>query len=121
MKKKFTAILASYALLFVGCQTVTFPPYGSWTPEVETLGPVRAESGGWPLSLKAPPPEYTFHSALRSVAHGTYGVPENEVVLGEVSVEFMSELDGTIRSWKASAIAGRNRNAPPLPPAAPKL
>jgi hypothetical protein len=120
MNKSKIAILALTAaatVLLTGCQSVAkYAPYGSWTANVQTLGPVKANSGAWPLSLHAPPPEYTYHSALRSVAHGIYGVPENEIVLGEVTVEFMSELDGTIRSWKAAAIAGRNREASPLPP-----
>jgi hypothetical protein len=94
-------------------------PSGEWTAQTETLGPVKADSGKWPLSLKTPPPEYTFYSALRSVAKGMYGAPENEIVLGEVEVKLSSELDGTIRSWTATSIAGRNRNATPAPPAAP--
>jgi hypothetical protein len=53
------------------------------------------------------------------VAKGIYGVPENEIVIGEVEVKYSSEIDGTIRSWVATAVAGRNRGAPQVlaPPA----
>ena len=46
-----------------------------------------------------------------------YGVPGNEVVLGDISVETENELVGTVRGWRATAQAGRQRThtaqAPP--------
>ena len=114
-KLKILSSLVALALL-AGCTSmVKYPPFGEWTVTTEELGPVTANSGKWPLSLKTPPPEYTYYSALRSVARGMYGVPENEIVLGEVDVKFSSEIDGTIRSWTATAKAGRNRSVPVLP------
>jgi PBP1b-binding outer membrane lipoprotein LpoB len=97
-------------LLLAGCTSaVTYAPYPSqaaWTGASKVLGMVEADSGAWPLSLQVPPPEYTFDSALRKKAAAQYGVSEDSIVLSEVAVKFMSEMDGTIRSWKASAIAG---------------
>lgn len=105
-------LLITLASLLAGCASaVKYAPFGEWSSDVRTLGQVTAESGGWPLSLHTPPPEYTFYSALRKKASSTYHVPENEIVLGEVDVKFMSEIDGTIRSWTASATAGQKPQA----------
>ena len=104
--KSFLCLLAA-AVLLCGCaSTVKYAPPNKWGSDVRTLGTVTAESGGWPLSLKVPPPEYTYASALRTKAAKDYNVPAREVVLDEMTVSFMSEIDGTIRSWKASALAG---------------
>jgi hypothetical protein len=111
--KRFTITLAlalGMVGLFSGCTSmVKFAPYPSaaaWTPDVKPLGTVSADSGRWPLSLHSQPSDYTYYSALRAKAAQTYGVPEPEIVLGEVSVQIGAELDGTIRDWKASAAAG---------------
>ena len=110
--------LALLALAFTGCVSVVkYPPSpaAAWGPDVRKLGTVTATSGKWPLSLQSIPPDYTFYSALRSVTSGTYGVPETEIVLGEVTVQIGAELDGTIRDWKATADAGQEKTAKPAP------
>jgi hypothetical protein len=112
MKNAIAAILA--AALLCGCvSTIKYPAYPvvSWA-QVKTLGVVTADSGGWPLSLNSPPPDYTYYSALQNKAAKQYDVPKSQVVLGEVSVNYGAEMDGTIRDWTATAIAGQNTNAP---------
>lgn len=76
------------------------------------LGEVTACQGGfchgqWPMSLAVPPPASTYQAALRKEASKQYNVPEGEVRLGEVTVGFYSEINGTIRGWTATALAGR--------------
>ena len=113
MKNAIVPILA-IALLCAGCaSTIKYPPYPSanWSG-IKTFGIVKADSGAWPLSLNSPPPDYTYYSALQIQAAKQYGVPQSQIVLGEVSVNYMAEVVGTIRSWKATAIAGQNTNAP---------
>ena len=118
--KRLTPLLLGLAclvaLISTGCTSVVkcapYPSAEAWTPEVKKLGIVTADSGKWPLSLHSVPPDYTFYAALRSVASGTYGVPESEIVLGEVTVQIGAELDGTIRDWKATAEAGQKSGAP---------
>jgi hypothetical protein len=120
-------IAAFAAALLCGCvSTINYPAYPSanWNG-IKTLGTVTADSGAWPLSLNAPPPDYTYYSALCSKASEQFNVPKSQVVLGEVSVVYGSEMDGTIRDWKATAIAGQNTNAPiiqdaPSAPPAPE-
>jgi len=70
---------------------------------------VTADAGFWPLSLHAPPPDYTFYSALRAKAASTYGVFQDEIVVGEVTVKIGAELAGTIRDWKATAEVGQKK------------
>lgn len=108
-KENMNRITLALALaLLTGCATaVKYPPTANWTPEIKELGPVKADSGKWPLSLNAPPHEQTYYSALKTKAAKQYGVPVDQIVLGEVDVEFSSELVGTIRSWKATAVAGQ--------------
>jgi hypothetical protein len=38
-----------------------------------------------------------------------YGVPANEVVLGDIAVETENEIVGTVRGWRAAAQAARPR------------
>jgi len=105
--KKCLLMLLSFVLL-TGCVSVVkCPPSGAWGPEVQPLGLVKADSGGWPLSLRSTPSDYTFYSALREKAEKQFGVSKNDVVLGEVTVNIGAEMDGTIRDWSAQAMAGR--------------
>ncbi len=102
--------LALFALCS-GCTSVIkvapYPTPAPWSDDVKRLGTVTADSGRWPLSLHSVPPDYTFYAALRAKASSQFNVPEAEVLLGEVTVKIGAELDGTIRDWKATAIAGR--------------
>jgi hypothetical protein len=115
--KKLLIVGLALALgLFAGCASVAtlapFPNAGAWDSTVKPLGTVTADSGKWPLALHAMPPDYTFYSALKKAASKQFGVPEDEIVLGEVSIKTMSEIDGTMRSWKATASAGQKKKTP---------
>lgn len=106
IKKLFALVLLCVPL--VGCQSVVkYPPSPAWGTDVRVLGTVTADSGRWPLALNVPPPEYTYQAALRAKASTQYNVPENQIVLGEVTVKFLTEVVGTIRSWEATAMAGQ--------------
>lgn len=71
--------------------------------------PSRDGEGGqeWPLTLSSAPPASTYHAALRRRVAAQYQVPEQDVRLGEVTVGYYKELDGTITGWRAKARAGR--------------
>lgn len=112
MKNKNTIIivLAFVLALFSGCVSqINVPPSPdiAWDDSVKVLGPVTAKHGRWPLSLKSPPPAETYYVALRTTAASTFGVRESDVVLRDVSVQIGAEMDGTIRDWKATAVAGQ--------------
>ncbi len=115
--KRITPLLLGLAgllaLFTTGCTSVVkCPPYptaDSWSGEVKTLGPVKADSGKWPLSLHQQPSDYTYYSALVAKAESLYGVPKAEIILSEVDVKLLAEMDGTIRDWKASATAGQKK------------
>jgi hypothetical protein len=112
-------ILALAFLMFSGCGVSNSQIYpGTGTTHdlreqgVEVLGEVTACHGGfchgqWPMSLAVPPTASTYHAVLRKEAAKQYHIPENEIVLGEVTVGYYSELNGTIRGWQASAPVGR--------------
>ena len=100
------------------CTTqVAYPGYGEWGPAVTPLGPVAVCRGAFcdasdegtqgALALNVPPDAATYHAALRDKAAMTYAVPRDEVVLGEVRVELVTEVVGTVRGWRAAAHAGR--------------
>jgi hypothetical protein len=119
--KSFALALPCLAAVLCGCSTpVKYAPFGAWDDHTRQLGLVKASSGPWPLSIKVPPPEYTYYSALRKNAAQLYRVAETNVVLGEVTVNFASELDGTIRAWDAEALAGEKQSATNALPAAPQ-
>src|SRR5262245_56386320 len=61
----------------------------------------------WPLSFHVPPPTSHYQAALRKKAAKQYQVSEGDIVLGEISVEFYTEMVGTVRGWSAKTIAGR--------------
>lgn len=100
-----------------GCtQRVPYPALGTWTAEVQKLGPVSSCQGGhccpndqcqWPLALPVPPPTESYHRALVDDAVARYAVPAHEVVLDQVLVTLHTEMVGTVRGWAAEAIAGR--------------
>ncbi|MCW5799432.1 MAG: hypothetical protein KIT40_13080 [Nitrospira sp.] len=60
-----------------------------------------------PLGLASAPPASSYHTVLRKRAAIQFHVSEQEVRLGEVTVRYYRELDGTIIGWKATAPAGR--------------
>ena len=90
-------------------------------PGVTVLGEITACQGAWckkddggyesQLSLPAPPPAYNYQSLIRKKAASVYGVPEGEVVIGEMKVGYYAELIGTIRGWSATAVVGRKTRA----------
>jgi len=107
MRVSFGLCLALAGLCSACSSVVKYPGAGAWGPDTKSLGPVTADSGKWPLSLNVPPPEQTYYSALKSKACGQYWVPIDEIVLGEVSVALSTEMVGTVRAWKATAMAGQ--------------
>jgi hypothetical protein len=89
---------------------------------VDILGRITTCQGGfctndvtgrmeWPMSLQTPPPASTYQAALRKKAARVYKVPENEIVIGEITVGYHAEMTGTIRGWNATALVGRKRTA----------
>ena len=101
------------AATLTGCVSpIKYPPSADWGKGTRILGPVKANSGFWSLSLRDTPSEYTFTAALRDKAAAEYNVPPESVVLGEKTVYIGAELDGTIRDWRAEALAGQNTNTP---------
>jgi len=60
-----------------------------------------------PLSLTSEPPASSYHTVLRKRAAAQFHILEQEVQLGEVTVKYYRELDGTIIGWKATAPAGK--------------
>ncbi len=105
------------ACVVMGCsQRVPYADMGKWDSDVVALGPVQACQGGWcchdgdcqwPLALSVPPPTETYHRALVDDAVKRYDVPADQVVLRQVVVTLHTEVVGTVRGWKAEAIAGR--------------
>lgn len=69
------------------------------------------------LVLRSALPGQTFYSALQVQAASQYSVPEQEVVLREVTVQIGAERDGTIRDWKATAEAGQKKGGAAAKPA----
>jgi hypothetical protein len=112
--KKLLSLLTVIPLLLAGCEsTLKYPPSTNWSAGTKILGPVEADSGMWSLSLSAPPPEYTYFAALRDKAAFKFNVPTESVAIGEMTVSIGAEMDGTVRDWHASAIAGQNTNSIP--------
>jgi hypothetical protein len=75
--------------------------------------PARDGEGGqeWPLALSSAPPASAYHALLCKKVATQYHVPVEEVRLGEVTVGYYTEIDGTIVGWKAKAQAGRQAGA----------
>lgn len=113
----FLQLLAACLLLLAGCTTpLTLASHGSWDGATE-LGPVRAckggslsidrECSGWPLSLPSMPSPDTHYTELKAKAADQYKVDASLIVLKDVSVEYVTEVNGVVRGWKATAVAGR--------------
>lgn len=111
-------------LLLTGCGVTksSLYPGTAQTPTLQEsgvtiLGEVTACQGGfckkadggyeWPLSLPQPPPAYTYQRAIQQKAAKQFGVPEAEIVVGEIAVGYHAEMIGTIRGWEATAMVGR--------------
>ena len=110
-------MLTGLLLITIGCTTpLTLASYGSWEGAIE-LGPVKAckggslsidqECSGWPLSLPSLPSPDTHYTELKAKAATQYKLDPSLIVLKDVSVEYVAEINGVIRGWKATAIAGR--------------
>lgn len=112
-----TATLSIVLLTGTGCTTpLTLASHGSWDGATE-LGPVMAckggslsidrECSGWPLSLTSMPSPDTHYAELKAKAATQYQVDPALIVLKDVSVEYVTEINGVIRGWKVTALAGR--------------
>lgn len=112
-------ILALLFLLLTGCTSpMMLPPSGTWESQTSTLGPVVVCKGGnfasepegcnqWPLSIPSMPHPDIHYGELRAKASETYSVDAALIVLKDVIVEYTTEINGVIRGWKASAVAGK--------------
>jgi hypothetical protein len=127
MHSKVRALVCGMlAILLGGCglSNSTIYPGTALTPDLQEEGmlvlgeveacrgafcPSRDGEGGqeWPLTLSSAPPASTYHAALRKRVAAQYHVPEHDVRLGEMTVGYYTELDGTIVGWRAKARAGR--------------
>jgi hypothetical protein len=124
--KLFALLCGVMAMLPGGCgiSKSTIYPGTALTPDLQEEGililgeveacrgafcPSRDGEGGqeWPLTLSSAPPASTYHAALRKRVAAQYHVPEHDVRLGEMTVGYYTELDGTIVGWRAKAWAGR--------------
>lgn len=61
-----------------------------------------------PLALASTPPASSYHAVLLKRAAARFHVPVQELRLGEVTVRYYRELDGTITGWQAMAQVGRS-------------
>ena len=106
------ALLIGLMLITLGCTTpLNLAPHGAWDGATE-LGPVMAckggsvsfdrECSGWPLSIPSLPPPDTHYTELKAKAAAQYHVDASVVVLKDVAVEYVTEVNGVIRGWKAS-------------------
>lgn len=113
-------MLVGLILVFLsGCTSpMTLPSSGRWDQQTVTLGPVVVCKGGnltftpkgcnqWPMSLPSMPAPEIHYAELRAEAADKYSVDAGLIVLKNVVVKYNSEIRGTIRGWKASAIAGK--------------
>lgn len=125
MNRKLPLLFIPFAILLLsGCanhSTLMLPASGTWTSDTIVLGPVVACRGGnmdfsehskecndWPLSVPSLPHPETHHAELRTKAAKQYQADVSTIVLKEIEVTYNAELVGTIRGWKATAIAGKN-------------
>lgn len=127
MNAKILGPVAAAAMILVaGCglsKPMTYPGTAS-TPDLREPGiaalgevegcrgaycPSRDGEGGQelPLALASAPPASSYHAVLRKRAAAQFHVSEQELRLGEVTVRYYKELDGTIIGWKAAAPVGK--------------
>lgn len=127
MNAKVLGSVAVAALITVGgcglSKPMTYPGTAS-TPDLHEAGvivlgevegcrgaycPSRDGEGGkeLPLALASAPPASSYHTVLRKRAAVQFHISEQEVRLGEVTVRYYQELDGTITGWQATAPAGK--------------
>ena len=109
-------VVLTLSVLLAGCASLErYSPPVPWTDdEPELLGEVTACDGKFcidqktgeemrPLVLRAPPDGGVVRAALRREAATVYDMPEEDVVLGEITFEVFSSTRGTIRGWRATA------------------
>jgi hypothetical protein len=111
-------LIVLLVFLTAACTTpLTLAPHGQWDGATE-LGPVMACKGGsasfdrecsdWPLSISSLPSPDTHYTELKAKAATQYNVDPSLIVLKDVSVKYVIEINGVIRGWKATTIAGRH-------------
>ena len=127
MNAKVLRLVAVAALIAAGgcglSKPMTYPGTASTPdlhePGVIVLGEVEGCRGAYcpssngeggqelPLALASVPPASSYHTVLRKRAAVRFHISELDVRLGEVTVRYYKELDGTITGWQATAPAGK--------------
>lgn len=106
-------------LLVVGCTSlIILPSSGTWDTRTVSLGPVVVCRGAnfstepedcnqRALSIPSLPVPDIHYGELRARAAELYKVDPTAVVLTGVQVEYLTEANGVIRGWRATAVAGK--------------
>ena len=106
-------------VLLSGCSSlIVLPSSGTWETRTVLLGPVVVCRGGnfsmepkdcnqWPLSIPTMPSPEIHYAELRAKAAELYETDPTVVVLKDVNVKYTTEINGVIRGWRATAIAGK--------------
>ncbi|MBS0170001.1 MAG: hypothetical protein JSR62_06565 [Nitrospira sp.] len=121
------SIAAAVMIVLGGCglSKPTMYPGTAGTPDLQEAGivvlggiegcrgaycPSADGEGGQelPLALTSAPPASSYHALLLKRAAAQFHVPAQDLRLGEVTVRYYRELDGTITGWKATAQVGRS-------------
>jgi len=115
-------VVLVFSVLLTACAALErYTPAAPWTDdEPETLGEVTACDGKFcidpetgkemrPLALRDPPNERKVRAALRQKAAQVYDIPEEDVVLGEITFKVFSSMIGNIRGWRATAPVARRK------------
>lgn len=117
MYKRLGIVILTAAI--AGCaQQMVYPGAGD-IGKATKLGPVQACKGGgccyesegrnrceWPLAMKSPPAEFDVQYALKQDAAKRYQVQADKVALDVIDIKVTAEIDGTVRGWSASSVAG---------------
>jgi hypothetical protein len=110
-------LLILVSVVLSGCLSTPTVYQGNGVDGLPLLGDVtvcagsfcKKPDGGYEsvLSLPAPPPAYSYEAALRKKAASVFGVPEQQIAIGDMQVAYYAEFIGTIRGWVATAMTAR--------------
>lgn len=125
--KVLGSVAATVMIVLGGCglsKPTLYPGTGT-TPDLQeagvvVLGEIEGCRGAYcpssdgeggqelPLALTSAPPASSYHAVLLKRAVAQFHVPAHELRLGDVTVRYYRELDGTITGWQATAPVGRS-------------